>query len=131
MKKGFTLVELLAVIALIAIISLLVTPVVLDYIGQSREVTNKESAELYIKQVEKKIMERRLQKNVVNDSPVGGYPILSSGNICLNGTASNCTDILDLDIEKSYPTSGTITISNEEITAYSFTINGQAFTKGS
>lgn len=128
MNKGFTLVELLAVIILLTIVSLIVTPIVLDYISESRAVTNKESAELYIKQIEKKIMERRLQKNVVSSNT---YSIMQNGNICLAGSINSCTDVLDLDLEKGYPTSGTIIILNEEVAGYSFTIGGDTFAKGS
>ncbi len=44
MKKGFTLVELLAVIAIIAIIALITTPIVLNIIQSSREKAFVDSA---------------------------------------------------------------------------------------
>ena len=46
-KKGFTLVELLAVIVILAIISLIAVPIVLDIINNSKENSKKESIELY------------------------------------------------------------------------------------
>lgn len=44
MKKGFTLVELLAVIAIIAIIATITTPLILNVISTSKEKSFKDSA---------------------------------------------------------------------------------------
>ena len=51
-NKGFTLIELLAVIVILAIIALIATPIVLGIIEDSRESTNKLTAEFVIDAVE-------------------------------------------------------------------------------
>ena len=52
-KNGFTLVELLAVIVILAIIALIATPIVLGIIEESRVNTQKVSAQYMIDTVEK------------------------------------------------------------------------------
>ena len=52
-SKGFTLIELLAVIVILAIIALIATPIVLGIIEDSRENTNKVSAQYIVDMVEK------------------------------------------------------------------------------
>ena len=57
MKRGFTLVELLAVIVILALIALITAPVVLNVIESSRDKTYKRSIDLYGKAVEKAVAE--------------------------------------------------------------------------
>ena len=52
-SKGFTLIELLAVIVILAIIALIATPIVLGIIDESRENTNKVTAQYIVDMVEK------------------------------------------------------------------------------
>ena len=52
-SKGFTLIELLAVIVILAIIALIATPIVLGIIEDSRQSSNKLSAEYIVDTVEK------------------------------------------------------------------------------
>lgn len=52
-SKGFTLIELLAVIVILAIIALIATPIVLGIIEESRENTQRVSAQYIIDTVEK------------------------------------------------------------------------------
>ena len=47
MKKGFTLIELIAVIVILAIIALIATPIILGIINDARKESNERSAELY------------------------------------------------------------------------------------
>ena len=54
-KKGFTLVELLAVIVILAIIALIATPIILGVIDNAREGAAKDTAYGYIDAVEKQI----------------------------------------------------------------------------
>ena len=55
MKKGFTLVELLAVIVILALIALITAPVVLNVIESSRDKTYRRSIENYGKAFEEAI----------------------------------------------------------------------------
>ena len=57
MKKGFTLVELLAVIVILALIALITAPVVLNVIENSRDKSYRRSVDLYGKAFEKAIAE--------------------------------------------------------------------------
>ena len=108
MKKGFTLVEVLAVIIILAIISLIIVPIVLDYVDSSRNEAEEESFSMYIKAVESAILSERLKGNILD----GEYTINSKGDICKN---NNC---IKLNLDKKHPTSGTITIENEKIKSY-------------
>lgn len=67
MKKGFTLVELLAVIVILSIIVLIVTPVVLSVIDDSEKTSIKVSAEHYIDAVNAELS---------NQEMIGEYEIL-------------------------------------------------------
>ena len=60
LNKGFTLIELLAVIVILAIIALIATPIILGIIKDSKEESNKRSAELYIDAVEQAIVRKNL-----------------------------------------------------------------------
>src|SRR5574344_3045714 len=52
MKRGFTLVELLAVIVILAIIALIATPIILNIIATAQEGANLRSVEGYAKALE-------------------------------------------------------------------------------
>ncbi len=56
MKNGFTLVELLAVIVILAIIALIATPIVLSIIDDTKKSSMLRSAEMYLNGVENSIM---------------------------------------------------------------------------
>ena len=69
MKHGFTLVELLAVIVILALIALITAPIVLNTIQNSQEKTYRRSVELYGKAFEKAIAEYYLdhETDVINE----------------------------------------------------------------
>ena len=50
--KGFTLIELFAVIVILAVIALITTPIVLGIINDAKEASNQRSVEAYAKAVE-------------------------------------------------------------------------------
>lgn len=58
MKKGFTLIELMAVILIIGIVAFLTTPVISNIIKENEENALLQSANNYINEVNKYIMER-------------------------------------------------------------------------
>ena len=109
-KNAFTLIELLAVIVVLAIIALIATPIVMNTIKKSQKGAAERSAENYIDAVETAVAEERLSKNEVLE---GEYQITSDGNLCRDKSAS-CSDDNKIKIEMSgnKPTSGTVTISN-------------------
>ncbi len=109
-KNAFTLIELLAVIVVLAIIALIATPIVMNTIKNAKKGAAERSADSYIKQVETAVAEERLNKNEVLE---GEYQITSDGNLCRDKSAS-CSDDNKIKIEMSgtKPTSGKIKITN-------------------
>lgn len=114
LKKGFTLVELLAVLTILAILALITVPVVTGILNNSRKESKKLSAEFYIDAVNKSI----LAFNITYVGPEDGtYPIMLDGNLCL-GQLSNdiCSaDILNVDTDGQRPKSGNITLQNQKV----------------
>lgn len=109
MRKGFTLVELLAVIVILAIIALIATPVVLGIINNSRESARLRSAEFYLDAVEQAIMKQNL--NTVGETMPSECEIVANGNL-------NCDEeTINVEVDGEVPDSGVImfeksTISN-------------------
>ena len=64
-KKAFTLIELLSVIVILAIISLIATPIILNIISDAREESNKRSVELYASAVKNAVATEQLKGNIV------------------------------------------------------------------
>ena len=112
-KNAFTLIELLAVIVVLAIIALIATPIVMNTIKKSQKGAAERSADSYIKQVEVAVAEERLSKNEVLE---GEYQITSDGNLCRDKSAS-CSDDNKIKIEMNgtKPTSGKIKITNGSV----------------
>ena len=54
-KKGLTLIELLAVIVILAIIALIATPIVTNIINDARKEAAKDSTYEYVKAIENKV----------------------------------------------------------------------------
>ena len=89
-RKGFTLVELLAVIVILAVISLIATPMILGVIDTAKEGAAKSSAqgyldalELYISTAElnnKRVLEPNKQYNLTDTTVIGekAYPEINS-----------------------------------------------------
>ena len=68
MKRiGFTLVELLAVIVILAIISLIATPIVLNIINDARQSSTLRSAEFYLDALEFSVAQATLKEQKVID----------------------------------------------------------------
>ena len=62
-KKGFTLMELLAVIVILAIIAFVAVPIFYNLIDNSQKDADKRSVELYSKSIENAIVDFRMKKN--------------------------------------------------------------------
>ncbi|MDD3453112.1 MAG: type II secretion system protein [Bacilli bacterium] len=99
MKKGFTLVELLAVIVILAVIALIAVPSIMGIISKAKIGASESSALGYIDSIEKSLILNQL----------GGEVILSSGSYLV-------TDINDMiKVKGEKPTSGVIVISEKEV----------------
>ena len=115
-KRGFTLVELLAVIIILAIIALIATPIVMGIIENSKKASAKIGAGNYVRQVETQIIASKLKEIQVNN---GVYTLNSNGDICLNNT---CSEMLLITMNGTKPSGGKLKIENEKVIGYDITI---------
>ena len=112
-KKGFTLIELLAVIVVLAIIALIATPIVMNTIKNAKKGAAERSADNYVKAVEQKVAESRIDGTKIPD---GIYNIKPDGNLCpASGCGENDKDKITIDMSGNKPTSGRIKIKNNAV----------------
>ena len=104
-NKGFTLVELLAVIIVLAIIALIGFSKVGKVIQTSKEKAAVESARNYIKAVNVEILNRESSGNPIPD---GTYDIAN----------------FDVEVKGEKPNNGQITISNLKVSSANFILKG-------
>ena len=105
MKKGFTLVELLAVLVILAIIVLIAVPTVTNIINKAEEDSEKASAKMYIEGVNKSLMEYNLSNRLVN----ANCTVMTDGNLDCDGTT------IEVSVKNTVPTEGMVTIENIEV----------------
>lgn len=122
-KKGFTLVELLAVIVILAIIALIATPIILNVIDNAKEEAAKNSAYGYIDALEKANAQA-----ILSDSEVtvlsGTYTISDGGKVVTYGDAKS----MAVNFKGDAPSDdGTLTYTNGKLTGGSITVSGKAF----
>ena len=109
-RKGFTLIELLAVIVVLAIIALIATPIVMNTIKNAKKGAAERSADNYVKAVEQKVAESRIDGTKIAN---GTYNIQPDGNLCpVAGCGENDKDKITIDMSGNKPTSGTVKIKN-------------------
>ena len=118
-NKGFTLIELLAVIVVLAIIALIATPIVINIIGSTKESADDRSAELYLHAVEQAVASKNLSEKFSPNT----CEIQSDGNLKCDGDT-----LLEVQVENTRPTSGTITFERGKISDYTFEINSKEYT---
>ena len=115
-KKGFTLVELLAVIVILAIIALIATPIILGVIDNAREGAAKDTAYGYIDAVEKQIAIDMLSAEAAGTQ----YTNTSFGtNVSVKGTVPNSAKLTYSDGKLS----GIIQVGN-----YTYSYDGSSLT---
>ena len=105
-RNAFTLIELLAVIVVLAIIALIATPIVMNTIKNAKKGAAERTADNYIKQVETAVAEAKLENKSV---PNGTYNIDGNGNLTGAGLPDGK---LEINMSGNKPTSGTVTIKN-------------------
>ena len=108
-KRGFTLVELLAVIVILAIVALIATPVILNVIEKSKKGAAKNSAQGYIEAVEKQIAINLLDEDKTDDITDGVYKVndLTSKKVKVKGDK---------------PSEGWVEIEKKQVVSYSIKI---------
>ena len=106
MNRGFTLVELLAVIVILAVLALIATPIVLSIIDDAKESAMLRSAEMYLSGVENAVM-RENMNNGGNFRP----------NSCeiLNGNIKCDTTNVEVEVDGEVPSTGSIVFENGKI----------------
>ncbi|MBR6690146.1 MAG: type II secretion system protein [Bacilli bacterium] len=120
-NKGFTLVELLAVIIILAVVIMILAPTVLKTINKSRSEANEISVNNYIKAVEQKYFEENLENNF---EPNVCY-VESNGNLL-------CDDIkeeIKIEVDGARPESGLINFDNGKVVYYDITLNEKQYTQ--
>ena len=111
-NKGFTLVELLAVIVILALIALIATPIILNVINDAKKQAAKDSAYGYMDAVEKYIVSSELEDESIQD---GTYRVED-----LNKKIS---------VKGSTPDNGNIEIKEGAVKNYNLGIDGYYITK--
>ena len=112
-NKGFTLVELLAVIVILALIALIATPIILNVINDAKKQAAKDSAYGYMDAVEKYIVSSELEDESIQD---GIYSVED-----LNKKIS---------VKGSTPDNGNIEIENSSVKSYDIGIDGYVVSNG-
>ncbi len=135
-KKGFTLVELLAVIVIIAVVALITIPMILNVIEEARKNSYKESAMGYVDAIEKKIVKDQLKNT--NTDYTGEYSI-NKETITKKNENAALIPILDtisltLKIKGTLPDTGNVVIDKKGVASgkfyygdYLVTLNGEKY----
>ena len=107
------MIELLAVIVVLAIIALIATPIVMKTIKNAKKGAAERSADSYIKQVETAVATSKLDGE---DVPDGTYEIDGDGNLTVPSLKDGK---LKIEVSGNKPESGTVTIANGQVTSTS------------
>jgi len=113
-NKGFTLVELLAVIVILALIALIATPIILNVINDAKKQAAKDSAYGYMDAVEKYIVSSELEDESIQDGIYSVEDLNSMG----------------VSVKGSTPDNGTIKIENSSVKSYDIGIDGYVVRNG-
>ena len=121
-KNAFTLIELLAVIVILAIIALIATPIILGIINDAKEQSTMRSAELYIDAVEQAIVRKNLEGEYNPEEC-----IIEKGEVACKGKFNpsfcevkdgqlNCEGVLlEVEIDGEVPEDGTIVFQKGKV----------------
>ena len=113
-NKGFTLVELLAVIVILALIALIATPIILNVINDAKKQAAKDSAYGYMDAVEKYIVSSELEDKSIQDRTYSVEELNSMG----------------VSVKGSTPDNGNIEIKNSSVKSYDIGIDGYVVNNG-
>ena len=113
-NKGFTLVELLAVIVILALIALIATPIILNVINDAKKQAAKDSAYGYMDAVEKYIVSSELEDKSIKDGTYSVEDLNSMG----------------VSVKGSTPDNGNIEIKNSSVKSYDIGIDGYVVMNG-
>lgn len=108
-KRGFTLVELLAVIVILSIIALIAVPVILGMIEDSRKQAAAISGKEYVDYVSTRIVSDKLEDINFHD---GDYDVYNDGREVRSSTSNQ---IMDVKMKGTLPVDGWIKIKNHQV----------------
>ena len=112
MKKGFTLVELLSVIVILAVISLIATPKLVGVVETSRKSAKENSAKGYINSVNDQIVSNEFDEETTTIKDGTYFTALLK-------------EVYKLDVSGEEPSDDSwVTISNAAVTEYSLKFSG-------
>ena len=114
-NKGFTLVELLAVIIIIGVLALVTIPKVKDSLENSKMSTAETSVNGYAKAIDESILHQQMEKNNIKLN--GEYNINNDGNLY------NSHEEFDFEYDGKKPKNGTLTYVNNELVSGCITID--------
>lgn len=115
MKKGFTLIELIAVILILGFIALITVPKALDVIEDSKKESVVNSAKVYVKAVNEAIINERMNKNKIGD---GTYSIMNNGLLCIGIIQADSTcsgKTIDLGLKSNNFSCGYVRVSDGKV----------------
>ena len=113
-KQAFTLIELLAVIIILAVIALIATPIVMKVIESSKKSAAERSSENFIREVETESLSLRAEGTILN----GIYSINENGNLCpTNEESCDETKEIKINMAGTKPSGGSVVISNGKVQA--------------
>ena len=113
-NKGFTLVELLAVIVILALVALIATPIILNVINDAKKQAAKDSAYGYMDAVEKYIVSSELEDKSIKDGTYSVEELNSMG----------------VSVKGSTPDNGNIEIESGSVKGYDIEIDGYVVING-
>lgn len=106
-KRGFTLVELLAVIVILSIIALITVPVILDMVEDSRKQATVISGKEYVDYVSTRIVSDKLEDINFRD---GNYDVHNDGK-----EIRSSDQTMDINMKGTLPLDGWIKIKNHQV----------------
>ena len=128
-KYGFTLVELLAVVVILAVVALIATPIILNVINDAKKSSVKQSAIGYVDAVEKTILEKKTNTDIDYD---GKYTI-KKDQITKESETASLLPILDLiqlnvNVKGELPNKGNLEIKKSNVISGEFYYNNYLVT---
>src|SRR5574344_2769257 len=118
-KKGYTLIEILAVIVILALIALIATPIVMNLIGKAKQKAAIDSAYTYVNSINRNNELAELVSDFSSDNEKYAdtfYP--------------NLVAFSNLPIKGTLPTDGEVDINNSKVETANLCINGYWVTYG-
>ena len=120
MKKGFTLLELLAVIVVIAILTLVALPQLVRVISASKESSKLETTKNYIKALEDQIIAEQFDKASLKN----GCYIVEDGIINRKGNYANPEDAKIIpDAKGELPSEGWVIMKDDSVIKGQFVVD--------